>query len=380
MFQKLKGPSWRGFFALLCSLGIFSYAGSYIRYFLGQVSPYIDFPFGGTILAQVLGSFILGVFSSKQKEYVAYGYELFYVGICTGLCGSITTFSSWQYQSATYILRYPNSHSISTAPISSLASFRILSWLTNLAVTLALSVTSVLVGQHFGEAVYDAITCVPCKSAEENSYRKEKDPEHNELGAPCTHEDAQTSSPNGKNQADITLHVQLPADGKPDMASFRQRRCETALLLAFPMATAIIFSLTGVYDTERHALLVAVFAPFGAILRWVLGKYLNDAADHKWHGTLAANMLGTGILGIFTVIRTNNNCWTGDLWASAVFEGVLTGFCGDLSTVSTFASEITKTPVKKAWKYVLISLFGGQLLMVLTLGVMVWSKDNLPAC
>ncbi|KAJ3396927.1 hypothetical protein HDU92_001500 [Lobulomyces angularis] len=46
------------------------------------------------IYPQIFGTFLMGFFS-RNKNYFTKGYLLLYTGLATGLCGSITTFSSW---------------------------------------------------------------------------------------------------------------------------------------------------------------------------------------------------------------------------------------------------------------------------------------------
>ncbi|MGX5660801.1 fluoride efflux transporter CrcB [Castellaniella ginsengisoli] len=82
-------------------------------------------------------------------------------------------------------------------------------------------------------------------------------------------------------------------------------------------------------------LAISLGASLGAILRWVLGHALNDVFPNLTLGTLAANLLGGYVIGA----------------AIAVFGGhaglspqmrlfVITGFCGGLTTFSTFSAEL----------------------------------------
>ncbi len=83
--------------------------------------------------------------------------------------------------------------------------------------------------------------------------------------------------------------------------------------------------------------IIAIFigAGLGALLRWWLGLTLNSYFPSIPPGTLAANLIGGYIIGVAVAF-------------SASFSGlapewrlfVITGFCGGLTTFSTFSSEI----------------------------------------
>jgi len=92
-------------------------------------------------------------------------------------------------------------------------------------------------------------------------------------------------------------------------------------------------------------------APFGALLRWKLGKLLNGKCTGgpcaRWPlGTLTANLLASGLLAALAglceydvfgeVAADGNGAW----YAEATLKGVGLGFCGCLSTVSTWINEV----------------------------------------
>jgi fluoride exporter len=85
---------------------------------------------------------------------------------------------------------------------------------------------------------------------------------------------------------------------------------------------------------------IAIFAIFvgaglGALLRWWLGLTLNSYYPRIPPGTLAANLIGGYIIGVAVALFANYS----DL-APEWRLFVITGFCGGLTTFSTFSSEI----------------------------------------
>lgn len=83
--------------------------------------------------------------------------------------------------------------------------------------------------------------------------------------------------------------------------------------------------------------IVSVFvgAGFGALLRWWLGIHLNRYFSMIPPGTLAANLLGAYIIGVgiafFATFPAISPEWR-------LF--VVTGFCGGLTTFSSFSAEL----------------------------------------
>ena len=84
----------------------------------------------------------------------------------------------------------------------------------------------------------------------------------------------------------------------------------------------------------KNLLLVFIGGGFGSTLRYIIGKYLNDAENGIPYGTFAANVLGSLLIGLILGFAMKNN---------AISQNQLlllaTGFCGGFTTFSTFAYE-----------------------------------------
>lgn len=80
---------------------------------------------------------------------------------------------------------------------------------------------------------------------------------------------------------------------------------------------------------------ISVGAALGALLRWGLGLTLNNLFPAIPPGTLAANLIGGYIIGVAVAFFGS---YTGLPPEWRLF--VVTGFCGGLTTFSTFSSEV----------------------------------------
>ena len=85
----------------------------------------------------------------------------------------------------------------------------------------------------------------------------------------------------------------------------------------------------------KSVVAICVGASVGALLRWWLGAQLNNLFPAVPPGTLAANLIGGYVIGIAIAFFAS--------YAAIAPEWrllVITGFCGGLTTFSTFSAEI----------------------------------------
>ena len=116
-------------------------------------------------------------------------------------------------------------------------------------------------------------------------------------------------------------------------------------------------------------LAISFGAASGALLRWQLGARLNGLFPAVPPGTLAANLIGGYIVGIAIAYFAQ---------ASAIAPEwrllIITGFCGGLTTFSTFSAEVVTLlqEGRLAWAMGAIAVHvTGSLLMTL-LGLASW--------
>lgn len=80
---------------------------------------------------------------------------------------------------------------------------------------------------------------------------------------------------------------------------------------------------------------ISLGAGLGALLRWRLGVWLNSLFPAIPPGTLAANLIGGYIIGLAAGIFATSPSIAPE-WRLLI----ITGFCGGLTTFSTFSAEL----------------------------------------
>lgn len=126
----------------------------------------------------------------------------------------------------------------------------------------------------------------------------------------------------------------------------------------------------------KSVIAIALGAAIGALLRWFLGLKLNSLYPTLPLGTLAANLIGGYIIGIaiayFAQMPTLAPEWR---------LLIVTGFCGGLTTFSTFSAEVVTLlqQGRLTWAIgaIAIHVSGSLLMTILGLGTWQWFKQRL---
>lgn len=84
----------------------------------------------------------------------------------------------------------------------------------------------------------------------------------------------------------------------------------------------------------KSLLVIAIGASLGAWLRWLLGVKFNALFPTVPPGTLIANMIGGYIIGLAIAFLSATPSLSPE-WRLLI----ITGFCGGLTTFSTFSAE-----------------------------------------
>jgi len=94
-----------------------------------------------------------------------------------------------------------------------------------------------------------------------------------------------------------------------------------------------VFSGQGMW---KSVLAISIGAALGALLRWQFGIRLNSLFPTVPPGTLVANLVGAYLIGLAVAFFTSFPAISPE-WRLLI----ITGFCGGLTTFSTFSAELT---------------------------------------
>jgi CrcB protein len=124
----------------------------------------------------------------------------------------------------------------------------------------------------------------------------------------------------------------------------------------------------------RQLVAVASGGVLGCLLRWGLAVWLNSSFPTVPPGTLAANLVGCFIIGMAVAFFTT---YPGFAPEWRLF--VTTGFCGGLTTFSTFSAEVVSLlqSGRSLWALAAICVhLGGSLLMTIAgIATVAWLKQ-----
>ncbi len=119
---------------------------------------------------------------------------------------------------------------------------------------------------------------------------------------------------------------------------------------------------------------VCIGSALGALLRWWLGLFLNAQFPTLPPGTLAANLIGGYVIGVAVAVFA--------AYAAIAPEWrlfVITGFCGGLTTFSTFSAEsvslLQQGRLMWAAGHVAAHLAGSLLMTFAGIGTVAWLRS-----
>ncbi|KAG0364623.1 CrcB-like protein-domain-containing protein [Gamsiella multidivaricata] len=347
----------------------FSILGLLIR--LGLVS--IETFSGQQVFAlawpQFIGCVLMGLFVTT-RAWIEEGFvkdrsrrkghwigAFIYVALSSGLCGSITTFSSWSLGVFVEL--------INPSKIQRHVLQNILSGISELIVTLAVSMSGLQMGAHLGQAVLQHIrTEAPPAASVPSTTTPSQDTQ-----ATATKDEAQL-----KRAPTQTLDPIRPLP-PTHWTVLDAVIVSSAIIIWIGMILAAIFTPEGSQSSWRHVVLAICFAPPGAILRWYLSR-LNPRMKKFPLGTFAANIGGSMFLAVIVCLQHSPVAGGKSALACQVLSGLQDGFCGCLTTISTFVLELKTLPRRSSYIYGLVSIVAAQLGMFVVLGSFVWTRRS----
>lgn len=264
-----------------------------------------------------------------------------YIGLATGFCGSFTSFSGFMRDSflaMSNVLAAPTYHPgispASSAITSRSGGLSFMAFLAVLITTICLSVSAVSIGAHVALFLSPITPTIPFR---------------------------------------VTRRIIDPL----------------MVFVAFGTWLGAVFMTIFPPDRFSHhpdrwrsqALFPIVFAPPGCLLRYYLSIHLNGIAPSFPLGTFASNIFATMISAMAYDLQHTSIAGAGgtgsptyhDLISCQVLQGTMDGFCGCLSTVSTWVAELKGLRTKHAYTYGVVSVAVAWVVLVIELGSVRWS-------
>lgn len=256
--------------------------------------------------------------AAAKKQHTATKKTIpLYIGLATGFCGSFTSFSSFIRDVFLALSNDLVTPGIKESPVSRSGGYSFMALLAVVIVTVCLSLSALFLGAHLAIALERFTPSIRYPVT-----RKVLDPLIVMVGWGCW-------------LGAILLSIFPPH-------SFWRGR--------------VVFAL--------------VFAPLGCLLRFYLSLHLNGRVASFPMGTFAANVFGTAVLGMAYNMA---HVPIGGVVGCQVLQGIEDGFCGALTTISTWVAELSSLRRKHAYVYGTASVLIALGLIVAIMGGLRWS-------
>lgn len=277
---------------------------------------------------------------SANKRHAAVKKTMpLYIGLATGFCGSFTSFSSFMrdcFFALSNALHTPISHP-SAAPISETSNlhrnpgYSFMAALSILIITIGLSLGALQVGAHLALGLEPYTPSIPFWFG-----RRIVDRSTVFLALGCW------------------LGAIFMAIWPPDRPG------------------GPVGNKSWVQETWRsQALFALVFAPLGCLLRFYASLRLNGKIKSFPLGTFAVNIFGTMMEAVFLNLQ---RVPVGGMIGCQVLQGMSDGFCGCLTTVSTWVAELNGLRIRHAYFYAVMSVGVALGFMVIIVGSLQWTN------
>ncbi len=182
----------------------------------------------------------------------------------------------------------------------------------------------------------------------------------------------------------VGAHVALALDRFMPILPFRFiRRALDPVMVVVGCGCWLGAVCLSIWPPENHwrgrVMFALVLAPPGCLLRFYASKHLNSRLPSFPLGTFCVNVFGTAILGMCYDLQHSS---TGTSIAGCqLLEGVMEGFCGCVTTVSTWTVELDTLRRKHGYIYGLTSLTVAISFLVVIMGTLEWTTGfAVPVC
>lgn len=135
---------------------------------------------------------------------------------------------------------------------------------------------------------------------------------------------------------------------------------------------------SGTETWRGRAVFACVFAPVGCLLRFYLSLHLNSRLPSFPLGTFTTNIFGTIIEGLCYDLQHVSGLGAvvpAALTGCQVLQGVMDGFCGSATTISTWVAELNGVSKRKhAYVYGITSVVVALGFLIVIMGSLLWTR------
>ncbi|KAI9229687.1 MAG: CrcB-like protein-domain-containing protein [Piptocephalis tieghemiana] len=298
--------------------------GTLVRMGIIAMNSYPGTPVSPLFHAQFFGSCLMGLFQAYKDDLG--GTSALYITLTTGLCGSITTFSTWQWQIWRDYSNYP------IFPYRTLWQ-DILAGLTEMTWAIFSVSSAYLLGAWLGRL--------------SRAWLRQ------------TH---------GPIRSLIRTRTGLHTT---DLRIGHSTWVNVTLLLLGLISTVVLLVISICVVSHRSYTMAACLATPGTLIRWYLSRW-NRILSHFPVGTFTVNVFGAWIYGGVWLAARSRHPWTSPNLC-IFLQALLDGFCGCLTTVSTLISEVHLLTGCQATRYLGASIISSQVFLASVVGTLHWS-------
>ncbi|RLN54621.1 hypothetical protein BBJ29_009529 [Phytophthora kernoviae] len=321
-------------------------------------------------LPNVVGCFVMGVVT-RIKPVLRGQYDVLLAGVTTGFCGCCTTFASWDLGAALMFVRG-----------------RWLNALLMLGVHVASAMASLRLGFHVAEGIvhYFTLQEFPFRKPPINLGQLNLDLERNInyfreikmnfFGPLVARRVRATEESLAIAHESCTELVAEIAQVEQEQHPVRHHNLAWVGVALVLTAVFWVLAFVGFDNYPSSRLLALCFGPFGALLRYYLSLHNSKPMCKRFpFFTFLPNVVASCLSCAMEIVGTITAQDGGSIQRTFVLYGqggIVVGFLGSLSTVSTWVNELDGLSSRRlywAYRYGLASVIVSQLASVFILGM-----------